>query len=256
MNRALHLVVEIGTLLPEGVEPRSVQKLSDHLQAHPDIRLTVVTRGPVADLAERLEAFPMLPVVQVVAEAGTAVYHRDPDGSWAEDPNYRTRVESHWNGRSLERLVEWGTPMGAHRMLGAYTGRHVIFEIEEGRDLVLVQEELTNHIANAGLTGQVVSMGRLLEVVPQGVDRGTAVSFLHGLMPEGAPLMVCGSSELNLNLFREAAFPVLMADSPLDFETPGIPRNRIYRTSQAGPLGVMEALLRVEFDLAQNGGKR
>lgn len=256
MNQNMHLVVEVGTLLHEGLDPESLRRLADHLHMRPEISLTMVTRGPSNELAKRLESYPALPVSQIIAEAGTAVYHQQPDGSWMEDPDYRAQVESLWNERALERLVEWGAPMGTHRVLGAYSGRHVIFEVDEDRDPAKARQELTEHMANAGLTGQVVSMGRLLEVVPQGADRGTAVSFVHRQMPEGSLLMVCGSSELNLNLFNNATFPVLMADSPLDFETPGIPRSRISRTSHGGPAGVMEALLRVEFDLAQTGGDR
>ena len=246
MDYRLHLVVELNTWAPLGETPGSRAKLEAFLEDRPGITLTLVTRGFLQGALERLGAARVLPH-QIVAEAGTAIFHREAGPSWREDLDYQVWVDSHWDSRALEALLGSGLPRGLSAVLGP-TPRHGVFEIEPDLDPDLVRQALTLNATSAGLAAVVVANGPFLEMVPAGVDRGTAVANLRDGAPPKGPLMVCGSSDLNLNLFQTAEFPVLMADSALDFLTPGIPRERIYRTAAAGAAGVMEALIRFEFD--------
>lgn len=248
MSIGLHLIAELGTLLDHDRTAKGLSKLEDHLTAHSEITFTMVTRGSLLPALEKLGVFGQGLIKHVIAEAGTAIYHQMDHGAWHEDSGYRTWAESRWNTRALEQLVEWGGVAGGDRTLGGFSSRHAIFECAPGKPPEDVLADLEARMALIGLDGKVVPSGSLLEVLPQGVDRGTAAEFLHATLPPGCPLMVCGSSELNLNLFRYADIPVLMSDSPLDFETPGIPRDRIYRTVKAGPEGILGALLQFEFD--------
>ncbi len=249
MTYRLHVVVELSTWAASGATSEGLEKLEQHLQERPGIMLTLVTRGPFHPALKHLSAQGRIHPHHFISDAGTAIFHRDGPEGWHEDADYRTWAESRWSAHALERFVEWGIPPGIHRVIGEYSSRHVILELEPPKDGNTALAEIQASVLNAGLEAQVLPVGSLFEIVPRGVDRGTALVFLHNSAMEPPPLMVCGSTELNLRLFRQAEFPVLMADSPLDFETPGIPRERIYRTANAGPMGVLEALIRAEFNL-------
>lgn len=249
MTLRLHVVVELSTWAATEATSEGLDKLERHLKDRSGITLTLVTRGPFRPALAQLSAQGRIHPHNVISDAGTAIFHRDGPEGWFEDVAYRNWAESRWSARALERFVEWGIPPGVHRVLGEYSSRHVILELEPAKDGNSALPEIHASVLNAGLEAQVIPIGNMFEIVPKGVDRGTAVVFLHHSEMEPPPLMVCGNSELNLNLFRQADYPVLMADSPLDFETPGIPRERIYRTANAGPVGVLEALLRAEFNL-------
>jgi hydroxymethylpyrimidine pyrophosphatase-like HAD family hydrolase len=256
MSPFLHLIAELGTLSEQDPAEKGLSKLEAHLTAHPEITFTLVTRGSLHQALQKLGVFGQLLIQHIIAEAGTSIYHRRENGAWYEDAEYRTWAEAHWSTRALEQLVEWGGVAGAERTLGGFSSRHVIFELISGKESAQVFEELKARMELISLKGNLVQSGNLLEVTPIGVDRGTAAEFLHAKFPKTCPLMVCGSTELNLNLFQHADYPVLMADSPLDFETPGIPRERIYRTVNTGPEGILGALIQFEFNHLAVGKER
>lgn len=247
MHGPLHLIVELNSWAPSGEDPAVRTKLESHLADRPNITLTVVTRGPLQAALERMGPALKLPS-QIIAEAGTAIYQAGGPGGWQEDAQYRAWVESNWDPKCLEALMASGVIRGLHLVPGGLTASHAIFEAGEGMDMSLALEALSMNASGAGLKASILAHGNLLELVPSGVDRGTAVAHLRNVPPPKGPLMVCGSSDLNLDLFRTAEFPILMADSPMDFRTPGIPRDRVYRTALAGANGVLEALIRFEFE--------
>ena len=249
----LHLVVELGTWVPQNGAPEALSKLEAYLAGRPGIILTLVTRGSLPAALEKVARSGQILPHHLIAEAGTSLFHRQESGAWIEDADYRVWAEAHWNVSALERFVQWGLPVWARRTLGGYSSRHLIFDLPEEGNASRSVTELKASLENNGLKGIVVQIGQAVEVVPQGVDRGTAVTFLHRNLASPGPLMVCGSTDLNLSLFQRADYPVLMADSSLDFETPGIPRKQIYRTSTGGPAGVQEILIQIEFESLQCG---
>jgi len=252
MREPLHLVVELNSWAPLGEDPAVRTKLESHLVDRPNITLTVVTRGPLRSALERMGPARMLPS-HIIAEAGTAIYQAGGPEGWQEDAQYGAWVESNWDPKCMKALMASGVIRGLRLAPGGLSARHAIFEAEPGIDMSLAWAALSMNAAGVGLRASILAQGSLLELVPAGVDRGTAVVHLRNMPPPKGPLMVCGSSDLNLNLFRTAEFPILMADSPMDFQTPGIPRDRIYRTAQAGANGVLEALIRYEFESLYNG---
>jgi len=256
MSTQLHLIVELGTITDQAKNSKGLSKLENHLAAHPEIILTAVTRGSLHQALDKLTVFGQLMIQHLIAEAGTTIYHRLENGAWYEDAEYRIWAESHWNTRALEQLLERGGVAGADRTLGGSSSRHAIFELLPGNEPSQVLEDLKTRMDQIGLKGQIILLGNRLEMTPNGVNRGTAAEFMHAKFPKMCPLMVCGSTELNLNLFQHADYPVLMADSPLDFETPGIPRSRIYRTVKIGPEGILEALIQLEFNNLVSGKDR
>ena len=244
----LHLLAELDTWVTQSGSPEALPKLEQYLSAHPEIAFSLVTRGPLRQALCRLEGLAKRLPDHIISDAGTAIFHRDEQGSWVEDAGYRAWAESRWDPIALERLVERGTPIGAKRAIGGLSSRHVIFEFGPSVDPAQAIGDLETTMDHFGLSGTVEHLGHVLEVMPQGVSRVAAATFLHQRMDHPGPLMVCGSTELNLSLFQHADYPVLMANSPLGFETPGIPAERIYLTANTGPAGVVEALMRVEFD--------
>lgn len=247
-SQKLHLLAELGTWVAEGDSPEALPKLEHYLESHSGIVVTLVTRGSLNKALSKLNGNSNRLPDHIISDAGTALTHRDEQGPWVEDAEYRTWAESCWDPHALERFVEWATPIGAKRAIGGLSLRHVIFEFEPSADPAQAIGTLESSMNNFGLSGAVERLGNVLEVVPKGVNRVAAARFLHKQLNHPGPMMVCGSSELNLNLFQHADYPVLMANSPMGFDTPGIPAERIYRTASSGPAGILEALMRVEFD--------
>ena len=244
----LHLVAELGTWVTHDGSSDALPKLEHYLNDHPGIVFTLVTRSSFKQAVPRLEGLSRRLPEHFISDAGTTIWHRDEQGAWIEDAEYRTWAESCWDPHALERFVEWATPIGSKRAIGGLSLRHVIFEFEPAVDPSQAIGKLEASLLNLGLSATVEQFGHVLEVVPKGVNRVAAATFLHKQLNHPGPLMVCGSSELNLNLFQCADYPVLMANSPMGFETPGIPSERIYLTANNGPAGILEALMRVEFD--------
>ena len=245
---SLHLLAELGDWVAQDGSPGALPKLEHYLDNHPGIVVSVVTRGPIKQALDRLEGLAKRLPDHLISDAGTSLSHRDEQGAWIEDAEYRAWAESCWDPHALERFVEWATPIGSKRAIGGLSLRHVIFEFEPSVDPALAIGNLESSMNNFGLNGAVERLGQVLEVAPKGVNRVAAARFLHNQLNHPGPMMVCGSSELNLNLFQHADYPVLMTNSPMGFDTPGIPAERIYRTASSGPAGILEALMRVEFD--------
>jgi len=248
MSLKLHLIAEVGTWTEPGATTEPLTRLESYLDAHPQIAVTLVTRGSLQQALTKLGAIGRIMPDHFISDAGTALFHRIEANEWKEDADYRAWAEALWDPRALERLVEWGEPKGARRAIGGYSSRHVTFEFEPQADPSLAIEKLETTLVHFGLNGAVERFGQALEVVPKGVSRVAAASFLHKQLPDPGPLVVCGSTELNLGLFQHADFPVLMANSPMDFQTPGIPSERLYLAAGTGPAGILEALLRFEYD--------
>ena len=244
----LHLLAELGTWVAQGDSSEALPKLEQYLESHPGIVFTLVTRGSLKQSLGRLEGLAKRLPVHLISDAGTAISHRGEQGAWVEDAEYRAWVESRWDPHALERFVVWATPIGSKRAIGGYSSRHVIFEFEPSVDPAQAIGKMETSMNNFGLSGTVEQLGQVLEVVPKGVSRVAAAMFLHRQLNHPGPLMVCGSTELNLDLFQKADYPVLMAKSPMGFDTPGIPAERIYLTASNGPAGILEALMRVEYD--------
>lgn len=244
----LHLLAELGTWVAQGDYPEALPKLEQYLDSHSGIVLTLVTRGPLKQALDCLEGLAKRLPDHLISDAGTSLSHRDEQGAWIEDAEYRTWAESCWDSHALERFVEWATPIDSKRAIGGLSLRHVIFEFEPSVDPAQAIGNLESSMNNFGLNGALEQVGHVLEVVPKGVNPVAAARFLRNQLNHPGPMMVCGSSELNLNLFQHADYPVLMANSPMGFDTPGIPAERIYFTTSSGPAGILEALMRVEFD--------
>jgi len=128
-------------------------------------------------------------------------------------------------------------------------GRRLALEVEPGTGLPLAASRLRGALAGLGFQADVLpSHGRLLDVLPRGVDKAAAVRH----MALAAPLVACGDSENDLSLWRIADLPVLMADSAVSPTLARAPWERMVRPRAPGPEGILEVLQ----GLAGAGGMR
>ncbi len=243
MANTLHGVIPLAALHPQS----ACEKLNVFLEAHPEVTMTLTHRGSLADLHGQLERTPSLRIAHAICEAGTALFHLNGTEGWQEDQRYRAWAESFWKPRDLERFVEWGIPKGMQRMLGGYSSRHLVLEVLPEHEPEAMRAALQQNLEREWLKADVWNDGVFVEVVPPGVNRGSALAFLRQQAPSFTSLMAWASSPTDLELLREATYPVLLEGCGLDFETPGVPRDRTSMASQPGAFGVLESLLRWAF---------
>ena len=245
----LHLMVELDCWTGPNDLPESMLLLETYLAAHGNVTLTLVALEPLPKALARLA--PLGPAAlpdHLVTDGGMAIHHA-VDGGWAEDRDYRARVGAGWDSLVLARFVVSRHGGAFRQILVEGSPRRALFRIEGGRDLAEAAAELQACLELTPFRGRILQDGRDLEVVPEAVDRGLAAAFLRERLPGPAALMVCGRSERILGLLRAADHPVLLADSLMDFRTPGVPRDRVAFSPAKGPAGILEALLRLEFHI-------
>lgn len=85
-----------------------------------------------------------------------------------------------------------------------------------------------------------------LDVLPEGVNKGSAIQHL-GRRP-GMPrtLVVCGDAENDLGMLRLADIQVTMANGGLRPDSPGLAAERVVQTPVPGPVGILHVLERLE----------
>jgi len=237
---SLHLVSDLdGTWIPAPERSAGLRRLEAFLDSQPGIVLTFATgRGLASALAllgQRVRRLPR----HLVTDVGTALHHRTADGRWREDPDYARWVETRWPA-GLERcLALAGYPEGVRPQPDVTPGRRLALEVAPGADLIQSAARLRSTLAGLGLPVDVLpSHGRLLDVLPRGVDKAAAVRHLG--LP--LPVVACGDSENDLSLWGIADLPVLMADSAIPRSLAQAPWERLIRPSAPGPEGILEVL--------------
>ena len=245
---ALHLVSDLdGTwILDTPAGEAGLFRLEAFLDRHPDIVLTFATgRGLASALALLAARIRRLPE-HLVTDVGTALYHRTPDGRWIEDPGYRAWVDARWPRDLDARLARAGLPEGVRPQPGVAACRRLALEAAPGVALDAAAARLRALLDRLGLEVQVLaSHHRLLDVLPPGLDKGSAVRYLG--LP--LPVVACGDSDNDHGLWRVADLPVLMAGHSLAPDRPG-PESRLeprlVRPAAAGPDGILEVLAGLE----------
>jgi len=237
---ALHLVSDLdGTWIPADPEDPGLRRLEAFLAARPGIVLTFATGRGLASALDLLRARVGRMPDHLATGVGTALHHRTPDGCWVEDRAYARWVGRRWPAGLGEALAR-ALPDGVRLQPEVAVRRRLALEVERG-DLREAAGRLRETLDRLGLRAEVLpSHGRLLDVLPPGVDKGTAVSRLR--LP--LPMLACGDSENDLALWRLADLPVIMADSPLapPADPPGAPWARLVRPREPGPAGILEVL--------------
>ena len=245
----LHLMVELDCWTGPADFPESMLLLETYLAAHGNVTLTLLALEPLQKALARLA--PLGPAAlpdHLVTDGGMAIHHAQ-GGGWVEDREYRERAGAGWDPLVLARFVVSRHGSAFRQVLVDGSPRRALFRVDPGRDLAGAAAELQACLDLTPFRGRIVQEGRDLEVIPEAIDQGLPAAFLRERVPDTSALMVCGRSERILGLLRAADHPVLLADSPMDFRTPGMPRDRVVFSPAKGPAGVLEALLRLEFHI-------
>lgn len=248
MDLVLHLVSDLdGTWIPHGPGMEGLRKLEHHLSQLHGLELTFATGRSLHSVVMELSRYVILWPQHLVTDVGTAIYYRASKGKWIEDGEYGRRIASRWDTEAAEHLAG-SLPSSVRRQPGVRSRRRLALEVAPGCDPQRSREDLADYLEKCWFPADVLfSSGRCLDVLPKGVNKGTAVEYLERSVRQPAFLMVCGDSENDLGMLRLADAAVLMASSPLKEEMVGIPAHRIYRPEADGPAGILEALSRLQF---------
>jgi len=244
MSLSLHLVSDLdGTWIPAEGNLGSLRELEALLGVNPGIVLTFATGRSLSSALSAIAASVKVLPRHFVTDVGTAIFHRMKDGSWAEDPEYAAWVGSRWDTHLLEGPIEGWLPFGVRRQPEVFASRRLALEVEAGQDVPRTAESLQTNLKMIGMVVDVLATGRCLDVLPKGVNKGAAADYLQTRFKLPRPMVACGDSENDISLFQVADHSVLMADSPLGFDFPGMPREGIRRASELGPMGILEVVL-------------
>jgi len=250
---SLHLVSDLdGTWIPAPEQMAGLGRLEAFLAAHPGIILTFATGRGLASALDLLERRVGHLPQHLVTDVGTTLHHRTAQGGWVEDLAYARWVAGRWPEDLKDRLARAGWPEGVRPQPGVPASRRVALELEPGGDLQLAAARLRALLGRLGVEAEVLpSDRRYLDLLPPGVDKGSAVRHLG--IP--LPVMACGDSENDLGLWRVADLPVLMADSTLPLPRPGPPWDRMVRAGAPGPEGILEVLVERGWRLGLSNGR-
>lgn len=240
-----HLVTDLdGTWIPDEGHIRHLRLLESALRNNPANVLTFASGRTFDSARMAMQKWALMEPDHLITDVGCALWHRTPDGTYEEDLPYATMIEDRWCDQDAERLLGFWLPKTVQKQFGVASVRRLALEPAPGVPLEEASRDLWKAMRSCGMNADVLSsQGRYLDVLPTGVDKGFAVAFLQATFHLPRPLVCCGDSARDIGMLRNADYPILMGDGFIDFEAPGIPRDRTYRTPHRGPVGIHAALL-------------
>jgi phosphoserine phosphatase len=245
---ACHLVSDLdGTWIPAPSRMEGLRRLEAFLAENPGITLTFATGRGLDSALALLGAWVRRLPQHLITDVGCALHHRQPRGGWAEDRDYAAWVQDRWDPALPGRLEEAGLPAGVRAQPGLSSPRRLALELAGDAQLPASAGQLRATLERLGLRAEVLaSADRCLDVLPPGVSKATAVLHLEQNRELPMPLVACGDSENDLSLWQLADVPVLMADSALSRDQPGLDWDRLIRPASPGPQGILEVLRRLK----------
>lgn len=244
-GRRVHLVSDLdGTWLPSPGDEAALHRLETYLAHCPGVTLTFATGRTLESAQEVIHTRTNLRPDHLVTDVGAALHHAGPGESWIEDVDFTAWIAARWNPETKSRVEQAGLPEGVRFQEGLNPLRRLALEVVDPRNLEGAAAELQLTLATLGLSAEILlSGGRYIDVLPIGVDKGSALEFMERCGTVARPLIACGDSENDLGLFRTADLAILMCDSSLDHRAIPPVCGPIVRTSKPGPDGILEMLL-------------
>ncbi|BDU77095.1 HAD family hydrolase [Mesoterricola sediminis] len=239
-----HLVSDLdGTWIPAPGQTGALRRLEAAVARIPGLVLTFATgRGfasALALLARHVRLFPH----HLVTDVGTRIHHRRPEGGWEEDAAYAAWVRARWDPDLRARLAEEGLPWGVRFQPGVHAPCRIGLTVDDPGDLQQAAVDLQLRLVLRGLTGDVLASGRReLDILPEGVDKGTAVEALGRTHAPGLPLVAFGDSENDLGLLRRAHWAGLLPGCGLAPGRDGLLPGRAFPAPAPGPAGILGLL--------------
>lgn len=236
-----HLVSDLdGSWFNPGNRASDVPSLVAALGCR-ECHLTFATGRDLASTKEVLKQCGLEPTY-LITDVGSALHRRGPYG-WEEDLTYRANVSSRWNETLAAKLMDT-LPKGLEPQPGLSPSRRLALQVIDPQALPVSKaaEALANRMRILKFEADVlISHGRFLEVLPQGINKGSAVAWLRASDQIAAPLLVCGDSENDLSMLQLSSAMVVLPGHGL--EPPKVPASTwVHKASVAGPLGILEAM--------------
>lgn len=249
-----HLVSDLdGTWIPERGHQGELRRLEASVHHQVGTVLTFATGRTFTSAMKLIRQWHLMEPDHLITDVGCALWHRWGKGIYEEDMVYASMVSARWPEESAERLVGFWMPKSVQRQFGVASTRRLALQPAAGVTLKRAEKELRDSMQACGMRADVLaSHGRYLDVLPRGVDKGFAVSYLQSTFHLPRPLVCCGDSARDIGMLKYADYPVLMGDGFIGFDAPGLPRSRTYRTPSGGPAAIQSAL--VAFGLLKEGG--
>lgn len=249
-----HLVSDLdGTWIPARGNSADLRRLEASVHNQGGMVLTFATGRTFASAMKLIKKWQLMEPDHLITDVGCALWHRWGKGTYEEDTVYASMVSARWSEDSAERLLSFWLPTSVQRQFGVAATRRLALQPAAGVALQRAEKELRESMRACGMRADVLaSHGRYLDVLPRGVDKGFAVSYLQSTFHLPRPLVCCGDSANDIGMLKYADYPVLMGDGFIGFDAPGLPRSRTYRTPSGGPAAIQSAL--VSFGLLHEVG--
>lgn len=240
-----HLVTDLdGTWLPEPGQEAHLRGLERVLETRPDVVLTFATGRTFSSALEAIDRWGLRPPHHLISDVGTAVFHRTVEGGWIEDQEWADRVMAAWDGPAAERLLSAGLPASVRPQPGVAPIRRLALQVLGGGDGHQAERDLAEACRAAGLAADILaSHGLYLDVLPEGVHKGSAMAFLQASQNLPRPVVGCGDSANDLGLLEASDHPIVMHGGLADRQAPADLIRRARWTEIPGPGGIHRTLV-------------
>nr|WP_320133254.1 HAD family hydrolase [uncultured Holophaga sp.] len=243
MNEVLHLVSDLdGTWIRPCSPQAHLRALESHLKERERLVLTFATGRSLASSLSLLEAHVQFWPDHLITDMGTAIHHRRADGGWTQDADYAAHVAGTWDGSFLHFESELWRPEGLQPRPGGDSPFHLAFDILPGYRFRSLCAELQDRLQGLGVQVDVLGTHAGVDILPRGINKGSAALWLRRACGLSGPLVACGDTENDLELMADADVAILMPDAPLKTNSR---RKRIRHTffpRDPGPAGILQAL--------------
>jgi hydroxymethylpyrimidine pyrophosphatase-like HAD family hydrolase len=247
MSSPLHLVSDLdGTWIPRDGDTAGLRALESYVSRLPGVSVTFATGRTIQSVITGLSSVIRFWPSHIVTDVGTAIFVRSPRDEWVEDDAYAATMSDRWDAAAAESVCS-SLPPGIRAQPGVHPLRRLALEPCPGVDPREAFGVLADYLDRVGMVADVLASNeRCLDVLPKGVNKGTAVSYLAAHVRPSSRLVVCGDSENDLGMFRLADVGIIMADSPLtEFRMrPSGPH--VIRPRSKGPAGILEVLVSLQ----------
>lgn len=248
MSLAVHLVSDLdGTWFPAEGDDGALRALEAFLASHPETVLTFATGRTLDSALDALDRTVRTYPRHLVTDVGTAIHHRSRDGGWVEDADYGQWVAARWSQPAAEGLLLSSLPPEVKRQTHLFPQRRLALHAASGTALPDAVRALAEALDAAKLRADVLaSEDGCLDVLPEGVNKGSAVQHLARRREIPPTLVVCGDGRNDVEMLRLADVPVIMSGGVLHPDSLGLSADRVVQTSVPGPAGILDVLRRLE----------
>lgn len=186
--REFHLVSDLdGTWIPERGRQSDLRRLEASVQRQKGTVLTFATGRTFTSAMQLIQKWQLMEPDHLITDVGCALWHRWGKGIYEEDAVYASMVSARWAGDNAERLLGFWLPKSVRRQFGVAATRRLALQPAPNVPMKKAEKDLRDSMRACGMRADVLaSQGRFLDVLPRGVDKGFAVSYLQSLLSQNS----------------------------------------------------------------------